>query len=71
MSHGLADIQVAHSKRAGLFERFSHSRVVRDGVLEDDENVLGTVGRPRRDNAAILNAQRLRGACNQMSVGRR
>ena len=70
-SHGLVDMEFARSKGASLFDRGSHSRVVRDGVLEDDENVLGTVGRPRRDDAAIFNAQRLRGECDQMSVGRR
>ena len=70
-SHGLVDIELARSEGASLFDRGSDSRVTGDGALEDDEDVLGAVGRPRRDHAAIFNAQRLRGACDQMSVGRR
>lgn len=65
----VADAEFARSKGASLIDRGSHSCVVRHGVLEDDKYVLGAVGRPRRNRAAILDAQGLRGGCHRVSVG--
>ena len=77
LRHLLVHLDVArpHSPRdlrprgVSLFDRGSHSRVL-TGVFEDDENVLGAVSRPRRHDAAIVNAQRLRRECDRRSVGR-
>src|SRR3954453_12026184 len=68
-AYGIANVESARSKGASLIDRGSHSGVARHGVLVDDKNVLGAVGRPRRNESAMVNAQGLRRGCHRRSVG--
>lgn len=66
-----ADIEFTRSKGASLLDRCPYPDVAGHCVLVDRENVFGAVGSPRRNDAAILNTQRLRRACHSFSVGPR
>lgn len=68
-SYCVANVQVVRREGARLVDGGLHSVVARNGVLEDGENVLGTVGRPRRDHATIVNAEGLRRGGHGRSVG--
>ncbi len=63
--HGLRNVEVARGEGASLFDRGSHPAVVRHGILEDGQDVLSTVGRPRRNSAASIDAQGLRRLCHR------
>lgn len=61
-AHRLANWQIAAGEGACLLDRVPDPRVVADPGLVDRQDVLGAVGRPRRDQSAIIGTQRLRGA---------
>jgi hypothetical protein len=67
-SHRLGDVEFAVSEGASLLDRGSHPVIVRFGVLEDARDVFGAVGRPPREDAAVIDAQRLRGSCHPVDT---
>lgn len=68
-SDGFADVEIARSEAARLIDRGSRSRVAGNGDLVDAEHMLGAVGRPRCDEATVVDAEGLRRGGHRGSVG--
>ena len=68
-SNCVSDPELSRRKGSRLIDRVSHSAVAGDRALIDREDVLSAVRSPRCEDAAVVNAQGLRGWGHDAMVG--